>query len=47
MAAATKDNKKVGWRPALAGSWATWVEGGEDVDETELWERGVSREDRY
>ena len=39
MAAAAEDDEKVGWRPAFAGSWAAGVEGGEDVDETKLWER--------
>ena len=47
MAAAAEDDEKVGWGSAFAGSWAARVEGGEDVDETELLEKGVNWEDRY
>ena len=47
MAAATEDDEKVSWGPAFTGSWAAGVKGGQDVDETELWERGVNREVRY
>lgn len=36
MPAATEDDEKVGWCPASAWSWTAAVEGGEDVDETEL-----------
>ena len=36
MAAAAEDDEEVGWGSAFAGGWTGAVEGGEDVDETEL-----------
>ena len=34
--AATEDDEEVGWGPAFTGRWMVAVEGGEDIDETEL-----------
>lgn len=34
--AATEDDEKVGWCPAFARRWTAAVDGGEDIDETEL-----------
>lgn len=38
MSAAAEDDEEVRWCAAFAGRGTAPVQGGEDVDETELWE---------